>query len=682
MSWMATLYKTYEQALELDLPEDEKLMPISHTRQNAHINVVLDQSASFVRAKVLFKHPVVVPATEDSASRTGKKPPPHPLHDKIQYIAGDYAAFGGKKPPFYDDYIELLRNWCNSDYSDELIEIVLNYVEKGRLVFDLIDVGILACDEKGKLITPEKIDQVKEKYPIFKSIPKDQQKGYFDQGVAVVCWSVEIPGRPGSDIWKERVISKKWVEYDASTAGLEGVCSITGDFGPISLKHPSKIIPSVPGAKLLSSDDINGFTYRGRFTDTKISKKETGLQACNVGFLTSQKAHNALRWLIGERKQVYRNGDQVVVIWAISGKETPSAFAELPLSFDEPFELNDAGITDNTNLDAKPDISVGLGQQHGIALQRYMKGYYQDFKDTPTESIVVMGLDSATPGRMAITYYRDFMAMDYLDMTNRWYQHLVWFQRVVKEYINSKGKKYTKVRWWPGTPTPWAIMNCCYGDIIKSNESLKKQVTERLLPCIVENKPIPEDLLRLAARRASNPNSGEQWEWERNLGVACALYRGFHHPDRQPNPTQQRNYDMALDLENTSRDYLFGRLLAIADKIERVALSLRDENRPTASQRLMQRFADRPSSTWENIDKQLTPYRLQLQVSRTGFLVNREKELDAVTDLFRPDDFTRDAPLSAEYLLGFHSQRLALRPSEQQDDKPTDQSTDSSTQED
>ena len=675
MSWMATLYKTYEQALELDLPEDEKLMPISHTRQNAHINVVIDGVGNFLRASVLEKTQVVLPATEKSAGRTSGEAP-YPLADKLQYTAGDYASYGGLKKPYFESYKAQLGSWAESDCSHPHIRAVRDYIEKSRLIQDLIESGICHIGENGHLLTHWPTDSPKEEPPLFKLLPKKKDEidkiNKLDQGNALICWSVQIPGDVMPDTWKNPDIQQCWVNYDAQSAGDTALCFVSGEQQPVATNHPAKLRHTGDKAKLISSNDKDGYTFRGRFAEAE--------QAANVGFEVTQKAHNALRWLIGERKQAYRNGDQVVVIWAISGKKTPSPFAELPLSFDEPFELNDNESVDNTDLDAEPDISVGLGQQHGIALQRYMKGYYQNFEDTPNESVIIMGLDSATTGRMAITYYRDFMAMDYLDMTNRWYQHLAWPQRVVKEYINSKGKKYTKVRWWPGTPTPDTIFTSCYGD--KSNDSLKKQVTERLLPCIVENKPIPEDLLRLAARRASNPNSGEQWEWERNLGVACALYRGFHHPDRQPDPTQQRNYDMALDLENTSRDYLFGRLLAIADKIERVALSLRDENRPTASQRLMQRFADRPSSTWENIDKQLTPYRLQLQVSRTGFLVNREKELDAIIDSFQPDDFTSDAPLSAEYLLGFHSQRLALRPSEQQADKPTDESTDSSTQED
>ena len=118
---------------------------------------------------------------------------------------------------------------------------------------------------------------------------------------------------------------------------------------------------------------------------------------------------------------------------------------------------------------------------------------------------------------------------------------------------------------------------------------------------------------------------------------------------------------MALDIDNCSRDYLFGRLLAYAEKIEQTALSISNVNRPTTSQRLMQRFADRPSSTWLTIYKQLDPYMKQLRSSRTGFIVSREKEIDEIVDAFQTNDFTRDTALTGEFLMGFHSQRLALR---------------------
>ena len=124
---------------------------------------------------------------------------------------------------------------------------------------------------------------------------------------------------------------------------------------------------------------------------------------------------------------------------------------------------------------------------------------------------------------------------------------------------------------------------------------------------------------------------------------------------------------MALDNSITSRDYLYGRLLALAEKLESVALSLANINRPTTANRLMQRFADKPFSTWRTIYMQLGPYIRQLSSSRPGFLNNMLKQLDEVKDAFDHDEFTTDKKLTAEFLLGFHCQRLALRKSTTKD---------------
>jgi CRISPR-associated protein Csd1 len=164
--------------------------------------------------------------------------------------------------------------------------------------------------------------------------------------------------------------------------------------------------------------------------------------------------------------------------------------------------------------------------------------------------------------------------------------------------------------------------------------------------------------MNCAVRRASNRNNCEHWEWERNLGVACALFKGYY--ERYPKETERRKYEMGLERERRTRDYLYGRLLAVAEKIEEIALSVGGENRPTNAARLMQRFADRPCSTWRTIMMNLQPYMQRLQGSRAGFLTNRKKELDEIISAFSPEDFTSDQQLSGEFLLGYHCQRQEL----------------------
>ena len=119
---------------------------------------------------------------------------------------------------------------------------------------------------------------------------------------------------------------------------------------------------------------------------------------------------------------------------------------------------------------------------------------------------------------------------------------------------------------------------------------------------------------------------------------------------------------MALDKENRSRDYLYGRLIAQAENLEWYALYLQNgkktPTRATNAERYFQQFAQQPYSTWLNLEKSLTPYK--------NYLVNRGKDfykqaIGEIMDLFQNEDFTCDNKLSGEFLLGYHCQRQAFR---------------------
>jgi CRISPR-associated protein Csd1 len=143
----------------------------------------------------------------------------------------------------------------------------------------------------------------------------------------------------------------------------------------------------------------------------------------------------------------------------------------------------------------------------------------------------------------------------------------------------------------------------------------------------------------------------EKWEWEKCMGIACALVRGSR---------REEQYEMSLEERRTTRDYLFGRLLAIADYTEQQALYLADEKRDSNAAKLMQRFASHPFSAWRNIELALAPYKSRLRANRPGQLVKLEKLLDSVVGMFQDNDFINDSKLSGEFLLGYHCQRAAL----------------------
>ena len=121
---------------------------------------------------------------------------------------------------------------------------------------------------------------------------------------------------------------------------------------------------------------------------------------------------------------------------------------------------------------------------------------------------------------------------------------------------------------------------------------------------------------------------------------------------------------MALERDRKTRDYLYGRLLALAEHMESRALYVAGEKRETNAGKLMQRFAERPYSTWLTIETSLTPYKVRLRAKRSKFLHDVETEMDLVFKSFNTDDYISDKRLTGEFLLGFHCQRAELRPSE------------------
>ncbi len=647
MSWMAKLYETYDHIVTSNQEDGAILWPISHFVKNAHIEVVIDVEGTFLKGRTRALHgsdsPTLIPATESSAGKAGAKIAPHPLCDEIGYCASDYPKANRKKILAYLDQLE---DWKNYGQSHPKLEAIFKYLTKQTLWSDLssefeFPLKVKKSNGTSQKISPEKV---------------------------FIRWCVEESGNPVSGTWQDEKLINSWISYDREKNSKDGFCYILGDNARIASNHPRFLRWPGDGAKLVSSNDHSGYTFRGRFTDTKTSIDKKGAQAVVIGFDVTQKAHNALRYLMSH--QGYRNGDQVYITWAVSGKKIPE-----PLKSSWAMMVDD-GVPLQPEVDPeivepqKIDHLIDLGASFANQFNNYLRGYRAKLE--PNEQIVIMGLDSATTGRMGIIYYRELLASEFLDRIHDWHIQFAWPQRHTKEHPNpdSKEKTIKEVIWPESSPVPRVIAEAAYGDILKSNTTLKKSLLERILPCIVDGHPFPRDVMLSAVRRACNRSSkrlpqqfsnhkSEKAAWEKHLGVACALYRGFYM--RHPDKTKRREYAMALEEDKKSRDYLYGRLLAIAERIEEVALNVGGESRPTTAARLMQRFADRPFSTWRNIELGLQPYMQRLQGKRAGFLTNCKKELDTVHDAFSPNDFTSEKPLSGEFLLGYHCQKQDWR---------------------
>lgn len=652
MSWIQKLYETYERCAGHPrfAADGDPLLPLQHTMQNAQVEVTLDGQGRFVRAAVVDKEraPTLVPCTEGSASRTGSKPVPHPLCDKLQYLAADFRAHGGEVTIGFQkeegqphrDYREQLEAWATAMPHPKL-EAIVAYVRAGTLTADLIRARILPVDADGLLLKKASLED-KKNFPLWAVMPAGQPPEN-----AFVRWRVDVPGRADSGTWEDESLVEAWSAYVRQQADTTMLCMVTGrDKVPVARLHPAKIRHAADKAKLISANDGSGFTFRGRFTDGD------GLQACSVGDDVTQKAHSALRWLVG--RQAYRKGGQVYVAWAVSGAPVPPPLESSPLPGLAQSLWEDAPepTVDVLPL-AAPEHGRDAGQSFALKLRRVMRGYAAGLG--PAEDIMVMGVDSATPGRMSIIFYRELAGSEFLARLEDWHLALAWPQRVTLEPEGGKKGK-SRVVWPVCAPSPSRIAEAAYGR--RLDDKLRNATTERLLACIVDGRALPRDLVESCVRRAANRpvsvQKKDQYEWEQTLGVACALYKGYWA--RYPRADERRTYSMTLDPQRSTRDYLYGRLLAVAEHLEEGALRLAGEKRPATAARLMQRFADRPYSTWRTIELSLVPYTQRLQARRPGSLRFLKTLMGTICDQFNPDEFVSDARLSGEFLLGYHCQ--------------------------
>ena len=628
MSWIDKLYRTYENnvgAVEASRDDDAILLPICHTTQKAQIEVVIDDTGNYRRASVIGKDDAVtiIPCTETSASTSGIKPIHHPLANKLQFISGDFTNYGGevtvgyaKSPeqPF-QNCIEDLKRWCESEHSHWKATAVSQYLKKKTLVSDLARSGVLhlasSGDRAGKLLYEWESDD--DKPAIFTLLTgKIDSKGKRApwQGDAFIRWRVEKTGALDSSTQTDKDLQQAWISYYSSLKESEGICFVSGKKTTLADSHPSKIRNDGDKAKLISSNDSSGFTYRGRFTEDD--------QVCGVDFETSQKAYNALRWLI--KRQGWRSGSQAIVSWAVSGSDVPN-------------------VVDNTKAlfgVSEEDKTVAYtAQQFGIQLSKRIAGY--SAKLGSTDEIIVMAVDSAekNQGRLAITYYRELKGSEFLERIDSWHRNCCWFQNF------SKDTKFI------GAPSPNDIAKAAYGNDV--DDKLKRSTIARLLPCIIDGMHFPKDLLNSCFHNAVRRHAFDMREWEKILGITCALYKNYNK--------DTEDYAMALDRTRKTRDYLYGRLLAVGDGIEGFALKLAEDRRPTNAARLMQRFADYPCSTWRTIELKLSPYKVRLG----GRIKKYQDEQDEIMNLFDPDEFVDErTPLGGEFLLGFHCQRTVL----------------------
>lgn len=284
MSWLLSLYETYQENLDRVGKIEERfygdkskaftLLPISHTTQTAHIEVLVTKEGAFHSAKVTDQEDAVtvIPCTEASSSRAGSVVAPYPLHDKLMYVAGDYEAYGGQRKEHFHRYIENLALWAYSPFAHSKLSSILAYLKQKTLIQNLVSEGILYVDENNHLI--EKWDKKygENKPGIFSVLAGDQLSAF-------IRFDVHTYPEVSCKVWNDTEMYDSFVRFYNTLLNDEDLCFVKGEVSPYTERHANKIRHSGDKAKLISSNDTSGFTFRGRFE--KVSKLQVLAMKCH-----------------------------------------------------------------------------------------------------------------------------------------------------------------------------------------------------------------------------------------------------------------------------------------------------------------------------------------------------------------------------------------------------------------
>lgn len=338
-----------------------------------------------------------------------------------------------------------------------------------------------------------------------------------------------------------------------------------------------------------------------------------------MGYETSQKIHNALHWLV--TTQGVPIGNRTFLCWNPNGIELPKPRA--------------AFMRGNGEKQIKYS-------DYRKALSETLRGW----KETvPADAkAIVAAFGAATSGRLAVTYYSELIATDFLERLYNWDAACCW----------------TNGFYGIQSPSLYQIVDCAFGTVrknkdqtnLETDDRLKGQQLQRLLACRVDKQKMPNDIRRAVAGKASNLQIMDVQLRNKVLFTACAVLRKYYYD------WYQEVWDMALEPEKKDISYQYGRLLAVFEKIERDTYN-KDESREPNAIRMQSVFANRPQYAsciiWEQLKKAYYP---KLKPSARGYYDYLIGQIIAQISDFPNGE--QNKTLRDTYLMGYYLQRNAL----------------------
>lgn len=680
MNPLYSLYRTYELAEKANMVDNHKetaegasvLLPVYHDNKRSNgkdiIQILLDKEGKFLEASWVPEDVYIqFPVSEESIGRANGVLP-HPLVDKLKYVSREMSEATAKRvsDTHHEAYREQLQDWLSytATNPNAFLEKIGAYILHPDtdvlkdIMKSLYNKQIYSVDKQGAVHYLE--DEKKKEWKaqeVFVTFAVIVEQAENDLEFNTTCTVTENTALHDNFIaYMDEKLKDKQKDY----------CDISGEYTYCVSKHRGLM----GNAKVIGGSNRYE-VYRGLYQSTD--------DLIRVGFKTSQKIHLMLKYLL-ENKDTGRRlrSGAYVVNWFSNDIENltkfdPTAYQLSPKSGPDEEEDSDVFGDEEEDSDVSGDgkesstlerIFAQLGSQNlGQSLTGNRKPDVEEWYN-----YFILLLEKTSNGRIAIKYFRKFSESEFIDILQYW-----------NDTMNFPYYSYNNEKYRERVLPIFAIINTLYGEDTKKgyvvegqrNKKITGNLMEDAVRCMMDRQPLPKELAMRAWANGKN-RIAYKYHWQSQLYTDCIVLQKFrkdlpaHHKKYMK---KEENFAM-LDLKSKDRSYLYGRLLAVYDKIERDVLyskksaegteaskTSNEATRPTNAMKLWAAFIDRPSLIHLNLSKKIQPYMQSLRNTRPGSAQYYEIELTKLMNAIQEvQQKGQRESLDENFLFGYYGQ--------------------------
>ncbi len=606
MDFLSALLRAYEYCEEKELVDKHDgdktvLLPLYHTNlRSSGTNIVeacLDKEGKLVSASFLPKdEQIIFPVSQDSIARSGKFPLSHPLIDKLSYLTNDNVQL-------HQMYLEESNKFFKAIKDPEVknfVDLIKNFLTQENF-FDLL---------LSKLYPNQNIDRdcLKVSYS-----ENGKAKRVDFNAVFLTFKIIDFNGARDVSITENVDLHQEYVRYVEHLDLPKGFCNISGTMQQLTTKHRGLM----GNAKLISVSN-NTENYKGRFNK--------GEDIISIGYQTSEKIHLMLKYLLeNNNSRKWLKESQYMINWFSDDISNES-------QLDYVYPSN--SFLDELDDDAKNVVT----EENKLVGQSFIKGR-QEFSDDASYYVAI--IDKASNGRISLKYFRELKVSRLFDNLKKWQSDNEW------EYYDKTTKQLKKY-----VPSMAQMILVSYGieedkGLELRNESFFKAEFEKLITSLIDGKNVPDNILR-----AADQNIRQRLKYEKTWMTIQSVTLGLFHNKGKEELTPM------LDREYTNRSYLYGRLLAVFERIEAATFGA-DEKRLTNAQKFWTSYTNQPAIFMETLIRKTSVYKRSLLQSNYHLFIKLDKEQSEIIQKINDNYYLSSEvnnPLDYNFIFGYYAE--------------------------